>query len=240
MTFSIIVPTFNEERIIANTLGAIRHHLSNIDYELIVTDDGSSDRTCEIAERYADRVVRLTGNKGTIGTNRNRGARVAQGQYLVFVDADMSIPRANDCFAAIAEDFKDDPRLVGMTVQIKFAPDEERVIDAIMHGILSRVLWFMNSVLRKGTASGEFQAIRRDVFETLHGYCESLPVGEDNDLFLRLSRIGQTRIDLKLSAYTDNRRIKQLGWPRLLKLWLGNYCSVAFLQRSQVNEWPPT
>jgi glycosyltransferase involved in cell wall biosynthesis len=50
MTFSIIVPTFNEERIIANTLGAIRHHLPNIDYELIVTDDGSTDRTCEIAE----------------------------------------------------------------------------------------------------------------------------------------------------------------------------------------------
>src|SRR5260370_24932306 len=88
MTFSIIVPTFNEERIIANTLGVIRHHLSNIDYELIVTDDGSTDRTCEIAERYADRVVRLTGKKGTIGANRNRGARVAHGEYLVFVDAD--------------------------------------------------------------------------------------------------------------------------------------------------------
>ena len=60
MTFSIIVPTFNEERILAKTLGAIRHHLSNIDYELIVTDDGSTDRTCEIAERYADRVVSNT------------------------------------------------------------------------------------------------------------------------------------------------------------------------------------
>ena len=79
MTFSIIVPTFNEERIIANTLGAIRHHLSHIDYELIVTDDGSSDRTCEIAERYADRVVRLTGNKGTIGANR----KVKQREYRV-------------------------------------------------------------------------------------------------------------------------------------------------------------
>jgi urea transporter len=45
MTFSIIVPTFNEGRIIANTLGAIRHHLSTIEYELIVTDDGSPDRT---------------------------------------------------------------------------------------------------------------------------------------------------------------------------------------------------
>ncbi len=239
MTFSIIVPTFNEERIIANTLGAIRHHLSTIEYELIVTDDGSTDRTCEIAERYADRVVRLTGKKGTIGANRNRGARVAHGEYLVFVDADISIPRANDCFAAIAADFKDNPRLVGMTVKIKFAPGEERLIDAIMHGILSRVLWFMNSVLRKGTASGEFQAIRRDAFEKLHGYSESLPVGEDNELFVRLSRLGLTQIDLRLTAYTDNRRIKQLGWPRLLTLWMVNYCSVAFLHRSQATEWPP-
>ena len=239
MTFSIIVPTFNEERIIAKTLGAIRHHLSNIDYELIVTDDGSTDRTCEIAERYADRVVRLTGSKGTIGANRNRGARVAHGEYLVFVDADISIPRANDCFAVIAADFKDNPRLVGMTVKIKFAPGEERVIDAIMHGILSGVFWFMNSVVRKGTASGEFQAIRRDAFENLHGYSESLPVGEDNELFLRLSRLGRTRIDLRLTAYRDNRRIKQLGWPRLLKLWIVNYCSVAFLRRSHATEWPP-
>ncbi len=52
MTFSIIVPTFNEERIIAKTLGAIRHHLSSIDYELILTDDGStvsfSDFACPV------------------------------------------------------------------------------------------------------------------------------------------------------------------------------------------------
>ena len=239
MTFSIIVPTFNEERIIANTLEAIRHHLSNIDYELIVTDDGSTDRTCDIAERYADRVVRLTGPKGTIGANRNRGARVAHGEYLVFVDADIFIPRANDCFAAIAADFKDNPRLVGLTVKITFAPGEERPIDAIMHGILSRVFWLMNRVLRKGAASGEFQAIRRDAFEKLHGYTESLPVGEDNELFCRLSRLGRTQIDLKLTAYTDNRRIMQLGWPRLLKLWAVNYCSVAFLRRSQATGWPP-
>jgi glycosyltransferase involved in cell wall biosynthesis len=76
MTFSIIVPTFDEERLIANTLGAIRHHLSNIDYELIVTDDGSTDRTCDIAERYADRVVRLT---GAIDHDRGVGERRAAG-----------------------------------------------------------------------------------------------------------------------------------------------------------------
>src|SRR5260370_35205231 len=109
-----------------------------------------------------------------------------------------------------------------MTVKIKFAPGEERLIDAIMHGILSRVLWFMNSVLRKGTASGEFQAIRRDAFEILHGYSESLPVGEDNELFVRLSRLAQTQIDLRLTADTDNRRIKQLGCPPLPKPWLVN------------------
>src|SRR4030095_13542911 len=239
MTFSIIVPTFNEERIIANTLGAIRQHLSHIDYELIVTDDGSTDRTCEIAERYADRVVRLTGQKGTIGANRNRGARAAHGGDLVFVDSDISIPRANDCFAVIAADFKDNPHLVGMTVKIQFAPGEERVIDAIMHGILSRVFWFMNSVVRKGTASGEFQAIRRDAFEKLHGYNESLPVGEDNELFLRLSRLGRTQIDLKLTVYTAHRRIKKLGVPLLLTHWMVNYCSVALLRRSQATEWPP-
>ena len=239
MTFSIIVPTFNEERIIENTLGGIRHYLSNVDYELIVTDDGSTDRTCELAERYADRVVRLTGKKGTIGANRNRGARVAHGDYLVFVDADMFIPQVNDFFAAIVEDFKEHPRLVGMTVRIRFVPGEERVIDAIIHGILSGVFWFMNSVIRKGSASGEFHAIRRDAFEKLHGYDESLLVGEDNELFWRLSRLGRTRIDLRLTAYTDNRRIKQLGWPRLLKLWMVNYCSIALLHRSQATEWPP-
>jgi len=239
MIFSIIVPTCNEERRIEKTLGGIRHHLSSIAYELIVTDDGSTDRTCDIAAQYAHRIVRLTGTKGTIGANRNRGARVARGDYLVFVDADVLIPKANEFFATIAKNFKNDPRLVGMTVRIKFLPGEERLIDAIMHGILSCVFWFMNSVLRKGTASGEFQAIRRDAFETLHGYCESLPVGEDNELFWRLSRLGRTRIDLRLTAYTDNRRIKQLGWPRLLKLWAINYWSVAFLHRSLATEWPP-
>jgi glycosyltransferase involved in cell wall biosynthesis len=222
-----------------NTLGALRQQLSSVEYELIVTDDGSSDRTCEIAERYADRVVRLAGKKGTIGANRNRGARVAHGDCLVFVDADTSIPRADECFATMADSFRNDSRLVGMTVRITFAPGEERLIDAIMHAVLAGVFWFMNRVVRKGAASGEFQAIRRDAFETLGGYRESLPVGEDHELFWRLSRLGRTRIDLTLTAYTDNRRIKQLGWPRLLRLWAVNYCSILFFHRSRATEWPP-
>ena len=92
---SIIIPAFNEEKLIGRTLNRITHALhENRDeaflWETIVCDNNSTDRTAEIASRAGAKVVFEPINQ--ISRARNRGASVARGEWLLFVDADSFPP----------------------------------------------------------------------------------------------------------------------------------------------------
>ena len=85
---SIVIPAYNEEALLAATLNAVRASADaiGVPYEVIVVDDGSTDRTAEIARAHGARVVAV--HLRQIGAARNAGAKVAAGDLLVFVDAD--------------------------------------------------------------------------------------------------------------------------------------------------------
>ena len=91
MKVSVVVPAFNEERLLAGSLAAIRAATRAFDdagwaCELIVCDNNSTDRTAEIARAAGARVVFEPVNQ--IARARNAGAARASGEWLVFVDAD--------------------------------------------------------------------------------------------------------------------------------------------------------
>ena len=87
---SIIIPAYNEEKFIEQTLISLKKQNCGIPYEIIVCDNNSKDKTPEIAQKYADKVVSETKQGG--GYARNKGASIAQGKYLVFTDADTVFP----------------------------------------------------------------------------------------------------------------------------------------------------
>ena len=236
MLISVIVPALNEEKVIETTLRQIHDNLTDFEHEIIVTDDGSKDRTVEIANRYG-RVVFDPDPKRTIASNRNNGARNAKGEYLAFVDADMFIPEPNHFFRTLMGDFALDHKLVGATVKIEVLPEEANLWDRLIMAVTNRVQWFNNNVVHSGSASGEFQFMKREAFEKLGGYQKHLAVAEDNDLFLRLSKIGHTRIDMRLVAYNTGRRAHELGWPRVLWSWAVNYFYVRVFNRSHDKKW---
>jgi Glycosyl transferase family 2 len=89
---SVIVPVRDGTATLASALTAIlASELPRDDYELIVVDDASSDGSPEVAARYADTVVRLSGRRSGPAYARNRGAELAQGEVLAFVDADAMV-----------------------------------------------------------------------------------------------------------------------------------------------------
>src|SRR3989338_1163009 len=88
MQVSIIIPTLNEEEYLPKLLESIRQQRFK-DLEIIVADAGSTDKTKEIAERYGCKIV----PGGLPARGRNEGARVAGGELLVFLDADVMFPR---------------------------------------------------------------------------------------------------------------------------------------------------
>jgi len=86
MKLSFIIPAWNEEVLIGTTIKSIQTSAKEFDFEIIVADDASDDRTAEIATDLGARVVIC--NNRQIGPTRNDGAAVATGEILVFVDAD--------------------------------------------------------------------------------------------------------------------------------------------------------
>ena len=87
---SVIIASYNHEDYIAETLRSIEEQTFQ-DFELILIDDGSSDRTVEVARSVSSRARIFTQENGGVVAARNRGVSMAQGQYLCFVDSDDTI-----------------------------------------------------------------------------------------------------------------------------------------------------
>lgn len=83
---SVIIRTFNEEKHLPNLLEALRLQ-SYRDIEIIVVDSGSVDRTCDIASREADKLLRIESHDFTFGYSLNVGIRESEGQYIAIVSA---------------------------------------------------------------------------------------------------------------------------------------------------------
>src|SRR5580765_6728671 len=114
MKISIIIPAFNEERLIAGTLASIRVGMDEltrrgVESELIVCDNNSTDPTAEIARAAGAKVVFEPINQ--IARARNSGAAAATGDWLVFVDADSHPSR--ELFADVADQIAADKCLAG-------------------------------------------------------------------------------------------------------------------------------
>jgi glycosyltransferase involved in cell wall biosynthesis len=109
LALSVIVPARNAERVLPQSLGALRRSdLPRDEWELIVVDDASADATVSVARRYADLVVELpTALSLGPAYARNRGCRVARGDVFVFIDADVCVH--SDTLRQFAHLFTGDP-----------------------------------------------------------------------------------------------------------------------------------
>ena len=99
MKFSIIIPTYNEEEYLPKLLESIKSQ-DFTDYEVIVADAQSNDNTREIAKEYGCIVV----EGGLPGVGRNKGAEVAKGEVLLFLDSDLELTK--NYLANVIEEFE--------------------------------------------------------------------------------------------------------------------------------------
>ncbi len=234
---SFIIPTRNEEKALGRTLGWIKE--LSLPHEIIVSDGGSTDRTCDIAREHGCRIVTHDGKeRQTIAGGRNAGAATATGTYLAFVDADVQIPKINEFFANLLSVFQKDKGMVAATTFYRVFPEMATIGDRIVFNALGYEFWFCNNVLGIGNSSGEFQMINRSAFRKVGGYNERLVAGEDNELFYRLSKkAGKTYFARDLTIYHEGRRAHAIGWPRLLMQWALDGFMVIFTKKAWSKEW---
>ncbi len=234
---SIIIPTLNEEKTLERTLLCLKG-LTLHDNEIIISDGKSTDKTVEIAKKYNAKIVEYTDSvRQTIGQARNMGADVAQGEYLIFIDADIIIPEINSFFIKAVKNFEQDKDLVALAPFIYYYKKEATFADNFFGGIMNYIYYISNNFFHIGQSAGEFQIIQKDIFKKLNGYNEKLSAAEDIDMFSRLSKIGRTKVDRNLKIFQSPRRPHQVGWPRLLSSWFRNAMSSKLFKKSCDKEW---
>ena len=237
---SIVIPTLSEEKIIGATLSSLSAQLT-IPHEIIVSDGGSKDKTVEIAAKYTDKIVVYSGAKRqTIAQGRNDGARIAQGEFLVFLDADCVIRDPDSFFKTAISNFESHGDLAGLTALLRVLPENETLPDRIVTKALNSIVLFKNNVLHKPEVpGGEFLMIPRQAFEKVGGFDENLVTREDRDIFFRLSTIGSTRCDPRLTVFHTGRRAHHYGWPHMISLLVVNTLWFHLRGKIRSKEWTP-
>jgi hypothetical protein len=231
MLISIIVPAYNEEKYIGTTLGYIKqaqHLLLNekgVPAEIIVVDNNSTDSTANIARSFeADVFNEPTHNVAKV---RNVGANRANGNILVFVDADVIVPERLLC--RIYEAMSDELCLGG-ALDTNYQPAKYFV------KVYLRMWRFAGKVA--GMAQGATQFCRKDIYDCLHGYDERLYMSEDVDFYWRLKRFARRRNgyvqfidDIQVSP--SSRRFDEWFLWRTL-VWTNPIFALVFRRRESV------
>ncbi len=183
MKISVVVPAFNEEKLLAASLAQIKTAATAFtqhgwDFELVVCDNNSTDRTSEIASAAGAKVVFEPFNQ--IGRARNSGAAAATGDWLVFVDAD-SHPSAG-LFSEVADQISSGKYLAGgATVRL-----DEKMFWA---GLVTQ-LWNLTSRFNKWLA-GSFIFVETAAFRKIGGFNIEMFAAEELDLSQRLKKLAR-------------------------------------------------
>lgn len=193
---SIIIPVFNEERYLAEclkSLMALDYEKSH--YEVILVDNGSTDKSLEIAKNYPINIFVKENVK--VGAVRNYGVTQAKGEYIVFLDSDCVV-EPNWLMYGVSRIQSTKNLVLGGQYLLRENPS------------WLEKYWVLNnsrSQIYLTTLVGGCIFIRKSTFIALQGFNEKLNSGEDSDLTYRLKISGSdVEIDPKLSVI-------HLGFP---------------------------
>ena len=238
MKYSIIIPTLNEEKLLPKILNQIKVNeiTSRFDAEVIISDGGSTDRTIDIAYSYSNKVIlHKEASRQNIAGGRNIGVKLADGEYLIFLNADIIFHDIIKFFEYLENNFAGS-QFLGMTCNVKIFPEEEILTDRIFHSFLNFYFYSLN-VFGMGMGRGECQVISKKVFMEFGGYNEKLAAGEDFDLFRRIRKKGKILYARNFYVCESPRRYRKYGYLKVCWIWFINSYFVIFKNKSLDSEW---
>ena len=184
-SFSVIIPSYNEAAHIRQCIEGVKANANElVTVEILVVDNGSTDGTIEIVKKLNVKIIENTeGKRKSISTLRNVGARAAQNNILVFLDADMIVPenwlhKAKEYFRSafegalgFIENVPSSAGWVGKTWGNRLSLKRDRVMDVDF-------------------LPGRNILVNRHVFEKVGGFDNALSPTEDKDFTFRVLQAG--------------------------------------------------
>jgi len=175
---SIIIPAKNEEKNIEKLLISLKRQ-SFKDFEIIVADADSHDKTASIAKCFGARIVR----GGMPGVGRNKGAEISRGKDLLFIDADVVLPK----------DFleKNYGEFVKRALDISTTfmnPISKKLVDKFIHDQIN--MWYVLIEKIAPAACGFHIFVKKEWFDKINGFNEQIIFGEDHDFVQRIWKLG--------------------------------------------------
>jgi glycosyltransferase involved in cell wall biosynthesis len=207
---SVIVPTKNSEKFLEKCLGSIKNQTYK-NFEIIVVDNNSTDKTKEIARKYTDKVLNFGPERSA---QRNFGVNQSNGEYVVIIDSDMEL--SEKVVEACTEKINSDKKIKGVVI-----PEESFGIG----------FWAQCKKLEKSFYVGVdyIEAARffeKNAFLKADGFDEGMISGEDWDLSQRIEKEG--RIDrINYFIYHNEGKINLFKTIKKKSFYAGNFTNYA-------------
>jgi len=199
---SIVIPTLNEENYLPRLLSCIKKQNFK-DYEIIVADANSKDKTRKIAEDFGCKIVK--GGLPSIG--KNAGAKVSRGDIILFLDADLLLP--DNFLKDILKEFQN--RNLDIA-SFFLSMISKKILPTIFFNL------FYNYPLRlfgkrwpRGTMA---ILVKKNIHKSLKGFNEKIKLAEDSYYFRKASKIGKFGVLNSAKLFPSLRRFQNEGWIR--------------------------
>ena len=214
---SIIIPAWNEEKYLPKLLQCIKKQ-SYKNYEIIVADADSKDRTRQIARKYGCKIVK--GGMPAVG--RNKGAKAAKGEIFLFLDADCLIEKD------FLENSLDDIKKRKLDVAGSYLyPSSNRLIDNFFLNFFN--IWIFITQFSYANAAGSGIFCKKWLHKKINGFDEAIKLSEDMDYVKRCGKQGKFRIIKNSKVVYSMRRFEKEGRIKIaLKLFMSGIHRLIF------------
>jgi peptidoglycan/xylan/chitin deacetylase (PgdA/CDA1 family)/glycosyltransferase involved in cell wall biosynthesis len=238
---SVVIPAYNEENYLPSCLESIGKQDYAGEYEVIVVDNASTDNTAKIARDWGAKVAYES--KRSPACARQKGAEVATGELIAFIDADTQAPA--HWLSTLVLRLVREPETAVISGPYAYCDAGKFTKITSYFGNFFSIITdqLFRKVLNKGGAIwGCNFAVRRSAFWEVGGFDTSIKFyGEEYELSLRLKKAGKGVIIPHLFVLTSARRLKKIGVVNQYWNWIVDYFSVLFWYTpipENLEDWP--
>ncbi|MBE2280415.1 MAG: glycosyltransferase [Ignavibacteriaceae bacterium] len=212
---SIIIPALNEEEFLPNLLRVLKNQTYK-DFEVIVADANSTDKTAEIAKLSGAKVVK----GGIQSVGRNNGFKASIGEIILFLDADITFNP--DFLEKSLSEFSKRK----LDVACSMFSIDSKLISQNMHNIATNTSFKLREKTPLAMATGATLFFNRRAFEKIGGFNEKMRITEDQEIIRKAKKLKLKFGVLKTTFSHSERRYLNNG---IIKMLVGGFLGMMVL-----------